>query len=78
MTGLAAYRKKLGLTQEQLAALLGLRSKASISMVESGARPASLRMALKIERWSKGEVSARALSGAVGELLSRPGLNHVP
>lgn len=66
---LATYRKSQGLTQEQLASLLGLRSKTSISMVESGLRPASLRLALRIEQWSNGEVRAHEVSAEAGALL---------
>lgn len=67
---LAAYRKSLGLTQEQVAAALGLRSKGSISMIEAGLRPASLRVALKIERWSAGKVRASDISAEAKSLLN--------
>lgn len=67
---LATYRKRRGLSQEQCATELGLSpsSKGWISEIESGARPASLRLALKIQNWSSGEVLAAALCPAAAEL----------
>lgn len=59
---LEAFRTSRGLTQEQLAKALGLRSKSYISRLETGlGPPASLRLALKIERFSEGLVRARDL-----------------
>lgn len=67
---LASYRRELGLSQEDLALQLGLSatSKGWISEIETGARPASLRLALKIERWSSGAVSAAELSPIAADL----------
>lgn len=73
---LAAYRQSQGLTQEQCASALGLAasSKGWISEIESGTRPASLRLALRIEKWSSGAVKAATISPAAAELsLMKPG-----
>jgi hypothetical protein len=43
-------------------------SKGWISEIESGARPASLRLALKIEKWSQGAVPAASLSPIAADL----------
>jgi transcriptional regulator with XRE-family HTH domain len=51
---LRAYRKKTGLTLEQLGAAVGV-TKGFISKIESGAVP-SLRVAMKISEFSKGEI----------------------
>lgn len=59
---LADFRKSLGLSQEECAKALGLQSKGHISDVENGVKPASLRLALKIEKWSAGRVAAETLS----------------
>lgn len=58
---LATYRKLLGLSQEACARQLGITSKSYISAIESGDRQASLRLALRIEQWSKGRVRAADL-----------------
>jgi len=58
---LSDYRKSLGLSQEQVARALGLKSKSRICEIE-GANKASAEMALKIERWSGGKVSAASLN----------------
>ena len=63
---LASFRKSRGLSQEECATELGLSatSKGWISEIEaherdpSVGRPASLKLALKIERWSGGKVKA--------------------
>lgn len=73
---LASFRKSRGLSQEQCASELGLApsSKGWISEIESGARPASLRLALRIETWSQGAVAARTLSPVAAELARmKPG-----
>lgn len=63
---LAKYRSNLGLSLEECATQLGLSatSKGWISEIERGQRPASLRLALRIERWSKGAVKATSLNPA--------------
>lgn len=65
---LAEFRKSLGLSQEECAAALGLRSKSHICGIEKGARDASPELALKIERWSNGRVQAASLSGKVRDV----------
>lgn len=67
---LESYRKSLGLTQAAFAKALGLRSKGSISMIESGARPASFRLALKIQNFSEGAVSASTLRPDIDDAAS--------
>jgi len=64
----AQHRKALGLSLEQTAVALGLAptSKGWLSEIENGKRDASLRLALKIERWSEGAVPA---SSVCAELL---------
>jgi transcriptional regulator with XRE-family HTH domain len=67
---LATYRKSRDLTQEACATALGLSpsSKGWISEIESGQRAASLRLALKIEDWSGGKVTAASLSPIAAQL----------
>lgn len=62
---LAQHRKTLGLSLEQTAVALGLAptSKGWLSEIENGKRDASLRLALKIERWSDGAVPASSVCG---------------
>lgn len=59
----AQHRKALGLSLEQTAIALGLAptSKGWLSEIENGKRDASLRLALKIERWSAGVVTASSV-----------------
>ena len=65
---LKAYREARGLSQEACASALGLRSKSYISEIETGARSASLHVALRIERWSEGKVLATSLCPVAREL----------
>ncbi|NWE53683.1 helix-turn-helix transcriptional regulator [Brevundimonas sp. P7753] len=60
---LAQHRAALGLSLEQCAVALGLSpsSKGWLSEIENGKRDASLRLALRIERWSGGAVSAASV-----------------
>lgn len=60
---LAHHRAALGLSLEQCAVALGLSpsSKGWLSEIENGKRDASLRLALRIERWSKGKVKAASV-----------------
>lgn len=69
---LAEYRTQLGLTLQQTAVALGLRptSASWLSEIENGKRDASLRLALRIERWSDGQVSAASVCS---ELRDEPG-----
>lgn len=66
---LAAYRKNAGLSQEELAREIGLKSKSYISEIEGRTRVPSLRVALKIEKWSRGAVSAADLNPEAAELI---------
>jgi transcriptional regulator with XRE-family HTH domain len=64
------YRATRGLTLEQAASELGLRSKGYLSSIESGQAPMPLRLALQIERWSGGGVLAiDLLAGEDAQLL---------
>lgn len=61
---LAEHRRARGLSQEQAAAELGLKSKGYLSSLESRRFPCPLKLALQIERWSDGEVTAASLVSA--------------
>lgn len=61
MSPLEAFRKSEGLSQSALAERLGLRSKASINMIENGHRAASLKVALQLDELSEGRVPAPEL-----------------
>jgi transcriptional regulator with XRE-family HTH domain len=68
---LESVRRERGLTQEQLARELGLRSKGYISRLENGEKPFSLEIALRAEIWSGGLLSADELvDGEERELLA--------
>jgi transcriptional regulator with XRE-family HTH domain len=58
---ITALRKEIGLSQEQFAALLGLKSKGHVSNLERGERP-SVRVALELERLSEGRLRAADLN----------------
>ena len=58
---LRAYRKSRGLTQAACAQELELSSKSYISEIETGSQPPSMDLALRIEKWSDGQVTARQL-----------------
>lgn len=68
---LRTYREQRGLSQEACATALGLKSKSYISEIETGAKPASLHLALKIERWSGGHVKASSISPAAREVAEQ-------
>jgi transcriptional regulator with XRE-family HTH domain len=70
---LAAYRLSLGLTQEQAAAAIGLKSKGYFSRLERGLEPVPLRLALKIQSWSGGKVTAVTLRPQDADLLNAGG-----
>jgi len=61
MAPLTEYRNQRGISQQQLADALGIRSKGHISNIESGFEPAGMRLALQIEAWSDGAVPADSL-----------------
>lgn len=71
-------RESRSLSQEQFAIELGLQSKGYVSRIETGEITPSLRLALRIERWSGGCVRAESLlSPDDADLLNRtaaPGL----
>jgi transcriptional regulator with XRE-family HTH domain len=58
---LRAYRKSRGLSQLACAKELGLNSKGYVSEIETGSQPPSTHLALKIQKWSNGQVPARSL-----------------
>lgn len=60
MTTLADFRAERGLTLEQMAIELELSAKSRgwLSEIERGVTDASLRLALRIQRWSGGRVTA--------------------
>jgi transcriptional regulator with XRE-family HTH domain len=67
---LATFRKGLGLSQEECAIALGLKptSKSWISDIENNERKASLKLALKIEKWSGGQVRAASICDFAAEV----------
>lgn len=65
---LEAFRKELGLSQEECAKALGLKSKSYICGIERNEVTASLRLALKIEMWSGGRVKATSLNPSAAEI----------
>lgn len=64
---LRTLRTERKLSQAELAAQLGWKSKASVSEVEKTGR-ASPDRALKIEKWSEGAILAETLSPVVAML----------
>lgn len=68
----ATYRADRGLTLEQCAVELELspKSRGWLSEIERGVTDASLRLALRIERWSGGAVTAASVCS---ELRDEPG-----
>jgi transcriptional regulator with XRE-family HTH domain len=68
---LATLRKQRNLSQEELGVVVGIRSRGRNSEIESGTRPASLRVALLIEAWSGGLIRAETLSPKAGALRSQ-------
>lgn len=70
---LVEHRTSLGLSLEQCAIALGLSpsSKGWLSEIENGKRPASLRLALRIEAWSKGKVPASSVCPEIDAVRRR-------
>lgn len=66
---LLTYRSELGLSLEQTAVQLGLRpsSKGWLSEIENGKKAASIRLAMRIERWSGGKVPAASVCPELAE-----------
>lgn len=76
---LADFRKSLGLSQEECAAALGLKSKTYICQIERGSRSAPVALAMKIERWSGGKVRAASISKAARDIAKlRPAVAEKP
>lgn len=69
--GIANLREELGLTQIEFGERIGLANKASISLIERGLAPCSLRVAVAIEELSGGRIDAAGLNEDVR--LSRHG-----
>lgn len=65
----AEYRSSLGLTLAEMAEALGLKpsNKGWLSEIENGLKPASIRLALRIERHSGGRVPAASLCPALSD-----------
>lgn len=57
----ATFRKSMGWTQGQMASRLGLRSKARISALESGADEWPAELAIRLDRLSRGVVPVAEL-----------------
>lgn len=74
MSALSEYRASRGLTLEQMAVELELSAKSRgwLSEIERGVTDASLRLALRIERWSGGQVSAGSVCKELAEHSSAP------
>jgi transcriptional regulator with XRE-family HTH domain len=74
MTPLASYRAERGLTLEQMAVELELSAKSRgwLSEIERGVTDASLRLALRIQRWSGGKVTAGSVCKELAEHDAAP------
>lgn len=70
-TDLREARKRRGLSQEQMAFRVGLKSKGRYCGIERGETP-SVRVALAIERELAGEVAADTLNPDVALVRSTP------
>ena len=66
---LSDFRKQRGMSQTELARVVGVTNKGWISQIETGAASAPLKMALRIELWSGGEVRALDLVSSGGAAL---------
>jgi len=64
---LRSYRKSLGLTQAEAASELGFRSAGHLCEIEKGRIDATPKLALRIQRWSKGQVPAAEVCKAFRE-----------
>ena len=71
---LAYERAARGLTLEQTAVALGLSAKSRgwISEIERGLTDASLRLALRIEKWSEGRVAAASVCRELADHVELP------
>jgi transcriptional regulator with XRE-family HTH domain len=75
---LRSYRKSRGLSQKQVAEALGIEAESMISMIERERRKPTLRLALKIQRWSNGEVKAAELCPDAADLVDQLGEGAAP
>ena len=75
---LKAFRESLGLSQDDLAGELGLAGKGRVSQIETGAVPATIKLALKIEAWSGGVVRATELLAPEDAQLHRAAIERQP
>lgn len=73
---IVALREELGLTQLEFGERIGLANKASVSLIERGLGPCSLRVAVAIEELSGGRIDAAGLNEDVR--LSRHGAANTP
>ncbi|WP_408585948.1 helix-turn-helix domain-containing protein [Novosphingobium sp.] len=64
---IAALRAALGITQEEFGALIGLKTKGSVSLVERGLAPVSADVALAIEELSDGTIDASDLNPIIAK-----------
>lgn len=62
MTELATVRREMGLSQDEMARRLGLKSKGHLSQIERGEQSPSVRTALEIERVTGGRIRAADLN----------------
>jgi transcriptional regulator with XRE-family HTH domain len=69
-----ALRTRLGLTQEEFGARIGLQTKGSVSLAERGLKPISADVALAIETLSDGTINASALNAIVARARGQEGL----
>lgn len=69
MATLAEYRAEQGLTLAQTCVAIGLKpsNRGWLSEIERGVVDASIRVALKIERWSGGKVAGSSLCSELAE-----------
>lgn len=58
---LESFRRQRRLSQRDVATALGLRSKGYVSDIERGRESCPIKLALQIDDWSNGEVSALSL-----------------
>lgn len=77
MSTLKEYRTELGLSLEDAAVALGYAATSAswLSEIENGKRDASLRLALRIERWSGGEVLAGSVCKEMADHQSAPSVD---
>ena len=66
---LVDFRERKGISLDAMAAELGFKSKGFLSRLENGERP-SLELALRIQVWSRGEVTAAELRPDLADLIA--------